>query len=86
MTTASGGRGNKEATMFDTTNRIKRLTAVFTVLAAVMVAVPVAQAWESPDAIDRYNAPVGVAWDGPPDSIDRYKAHQLLLLEQSQNK
>ena len=70
----------------DTTNRIKRLAAVFAVTAAVMVAVPVAQAWETPDAIDRYNAPAGVAWDGPPDAIDRYKAHQLLLLKQSENK
>ena len=52
-----------------------------------MVAVPVAQAWDSPpDAIDRYNSPVGLAWDGPPDAIDRYKAHQLLLVQQSRGK
>ena len=72
--------------MFDSTKTIKRLSAVFAVTAAVMVAVPVAQAWESPDAIDRYNSPVGLAWDGPPDAIDRYKAHQLLLLTQAQGK
>ncbi len=72
--------------MIDLTHTFKRLAAVFTVTAAVMVAVPVAQAWESPDAIDRYNAPAGLAWDGPPDAIDRYKAHQLLLVKQSRSK
>ena len=72
--------------MNDLTKTIKRLAAVFAVTAAVTVAVPVAQAWESPDAIDRYNSPVGLAWDGPPDAIDRYKAHQLFLVQQSQGK
>ena len=72
--------------MNNPTKPIKRLAAVFAITAAVMVAVPVAQAWESPDAIDRYNSPVGLAWDGPPDAIDRYMAHQLLLVKQSQNK
>ena len=69
--------------MYGSTNTIKRFAAVFAVTAAVMVAVPAAQAWESPDAIDRYNSPVGLAWDGPPDAIDRYKAHQLLLANQN---
>ena len=42
---------------------------------------------EPRDVIDRYNSPVGLAWDGPPDAIDRYKAHQLLLVQQqSQGK
>jgi hypothetical protein len=64
--------------MYGSTNTIKRLAEVFAVSAAVMVAGPVAQAWNGPpDAIDRYDAPVGLAWDGPPDAIDRYKAHQL---------
>jgi hypothetical protein len=70
------------------TKTIKRLAAALAVTAAVMVAVPVGQAWDGPpDAIDRYNAPVGLAWDGPPDAVDRYKAHQLFLVQQqSRNK
>lgn len=72
--------------MFGLIHTFKRLAALLAVTAAVMVSVPVALAWESPDAIDRYNDPVALQWDGPPDAIDRYKAHQLRLLGQSRSK